>query len=77
MQYKNPAQIWTTLCIEDWLSRDNHEINGDEEIPGMCITINVIESCMHIPDCMTAGELRLATLDNKHLSICIVQLAIY
>ena len=28
------------LFITDWLSRHNHEMNRDEDIPGMCITIN-------------------------------------
>ena len=35
----------------------------------MCITINVKESCTDIPDCMTAEDVKLATVENKHLDI--------
>ena len=41
----------------------------DDEIPGMSIAINAIASGADIPDCMTTGEIRLATLDNEHLCI--------
>ena len=33
------------------------------------MTINAVESCMDIPDCMTAAEIRQATLGNEHLGI--------
>ena len=51
------------------LSRQNYETNIDEEIPGRCITINSIESCTDIPDCMTADKIRMITLDDEHLII--------
>ena len=35
----------------------------------MCITINAIESCIDVPDCMTAVEIKTATLDDEYLSI--------
>ena len=35
----------------------------------MCITINPTDSCTGIPDCMIAEGLRIATLDDEHLSI--------
>ena len=57
------------LFITDWLSRHNHETNRGEQIPGMCITIKAIESCMDImdiPDCMTADEIRIIMLDDKN-----------
>ena len=41
------------LFISDWLSTHNQETNRNEEIPGMCIAINAMESCMHISYCMT------------------------
>ena len=59
----------TQLFIADWLSRHSHETNRDEEIPGMYTTINAIESWMDIPDCVTAEEIRMATLDNEQLAI--------
>ena len=57
------------LFIADWLSRHHHETNRDKEISGMCITINAIESCTDIPGCITAEEIRVATLDDQHLGI--------
>ena len=35
----------------------------------MCITINAIESCTYIPDCMTAEDIKLAVLDDKHIGM--------
>ena len=35
----------------------------------MCITINAIESCTDIPDCMAAVVARTATPDDDHLGI--------
>ena len=35
----------------------------------MCIAINVIESCTDILDCMTVGDITLATLEDEHLGI--------
>ena len=52
----------------DWLSRYNYEMNRDKEIPGMCITINMIESYADIPNCMTKVEIGEASLEVKHLS---------
>ena len=57
------------LYITDWLSRHNHETNRDEEITGMGITINTIASCTHMPEWMTSEEIRIATLENKHIGI--------
>ena len=52
--------------IADWLSRHNHETNRDEEVLGMCITIN---SCMNILGCMEAEETMVAILDVEHLGL--------
>ena len=51
-QLMNTVQIQTTAVH----SRHNHVPNKDEEIQGMNITRNTIESYMDIPDCMTAEE---------------------
>ena len=37
-----------------------------KKFPGMCITINAIESSMDIPEYMTAEEIRIATLDDDY-----------
>ena len=37
----------------------------DEEIPGMCITINTIKPYTDIPYCMTAEEIRRATQPGR------------
>ena len=33
----------------------------------MYITGNAITSCMDVQDCMTAEEIRVATLDDEHI----------
>ena len=63
MLYKPGLQLF----MEGWLSRHKYKANRDDKIPVMSITINAIESCMDIPDCMKAEEIWLATLDDKHL----------
>ena len=35
------------LFMGDWLSKQNHETNSDDEILDKHITINAIESCTH------------------------------
>ena len=52
----------------DMLSKHNHEKIKDEEMPGMHIVINVVESCMtyQTPDCMRVEELRM-TLEDKYV----------
>ena len=39
------------------------------KILGMRITINSIEMCTDIPDCIPAEEIMLATLDDDHLGM--------
>ena len=43
--------------IADWLSRHNHKIGKDQEIPGMDISIKIIETCMIFLECMTTEEI--------------------
>ena len=63
--FKSRPQLFST----DWLSRHNLETNKDEKIPGMCIPINAIKSCMYKSDCMTAEEITMANIGNEHLCI--------
>ena len=51
------------------LSRNNHSINKDEEIPGMSININAVETCIDILECMTAEEIELVTLDEELIGV--------
>ena len=57
------------MFIADWLSRHNQTKIKDEEIPGMSITISIKEPCMDMQDCMTAEEIRSATVYDEHLSM--------
>ena len=57
------------LFVAYWLSRCNHETNRDKEISDTSITINAIESCTDIPDCMTTEDIRLASLEDEHLDM--------
>ena len=57
------------LFITVWLSRHNHEADRDEDVPGMYHTINAIESCRDIPECMKTGEIGIAALDGDHIGM--------
>ena len=57
----------TDLFMADWLSRQNCKENKDEEIPGMQLNIDAIQTATNIPDCMTIQELQQATSQNGHL----------
>ena len=52
-----------------WLFKHNHVRNRDEEILGMNVPINAIESCMGILECMTVEDIRSAPKVNEHFSI--------
>ena len=49
---------WPQLFNADQVSRHNHETNRQGYIPGMYITIRMMESCLDIPDCLRAEEIR-------------------
>ena len=73
-QYNNTTQTWA-ITIHYKLAIQTQP--RDKEIPGMCTTINAIESCTAIPDCMRAEEIRLAILDNElFVRVCTLHLAI-
>ena len=67
------------MFIADWVSMHNHETGKDEDIPGMCISIDAIETFMNIQECMRAGDIREAMLEDEHLSTLaeLMQLAIH
>ena len=56
------------LFICDLLSRHNQKGNSVEEIPCMCITINMMEPCMEVPDCLKTEEIRAAILEDEDLN---------
>ena len=54
--------------MADFLSRQNHKEDKDEEIAGMQVNISNIETSSNIPECMTIWELQHETdQDNSHL----------
>ena len=55
------------LFIVDWLSRHNHTENKDEEIPGMDIKVDAIQTATDIPECMSIPQLQQATAQDNHL----------
>ena len=60
------------LFIADWLSSQNHK----EEIAGMQVNINSVETATNIPECMLIYELQHETdLDNhlQQLKECIIK----
>ena len=50
-----------------WLSRYNHNENKDEEITGIHISINAIQSTTNILECMKIHYLQEATSQDHHL----------
>ena len=45
------------LFIADWLSRQNHKEDKDQEIAGMQVNVNTVETATNIPECMMMHEL--------------------
>ena len=45
--------VYISLYISDWLSRQNHKQNKDEEITGMQVSITTMQ-----PECMMLHELQ-------------------
>ena len=70
IQYRNTLPTWATTihCVIGYpdATMRQTEIN---KYPGMCIAINVIESCRDIPDGMTVEEITLTTLGDGHLGM--------
>ena len=64
------------LLILDWIVRHKHETNMEKEIPGMCITINTIDSCIDIPNSLTAEEVRITPIDD-HLLCTLSELILH
>ena len=55
------------LFIADWLSRQYHDENKDTQIPGMQVSINVIQTATNIPEHMTMHDLQQAVSQDQHL----------
>ena len=53
--------------MADWLFRQNHNENKDEEIKGMQISINAIQLTSYVPECMIFSELKEAASQDQHL----------
>ena len=64
------------LFIADWLTRQNHKENKDEEVQGMNININAIHMITDISKCMTAQEIQHGTAEVDHLqqlTTCVIR----
>ena len=55
------------LFIADWLCRQNHKENKDEEIAGIQVNIDTVETAINIPECMMIHELQHKTAIDIHL----------
>ena len=56
------------LYIDDWLSRHTHTEGKEEEIIGMNLDINAVQTCTHIPECMMVEEIGHAMQVDEHLN---------
>ena len=64
------------LFMADWLSRQKHKEDIDEEIEGMQVKVNSIETSINIPECTTICKLQQETEpDNQlqQLKECIIK----
>ena len=50
-----------------WISRQNHKEDKNEEIKGMQVNVNNIETSTKIPECMRICELQHETDQDNHL----------
>ena len=48
--------------------RHKHATDMDEEMQGKHLSINAIEACTDILECITSEEIREVTLEDEHLS---------
>ena len=55
------------LFIADWLSRHNHTENKDEEMHGMNVKVDTIQTTMNISECMSILQIQQVTLQGQHL----------
>ena len=55
------------LFIADWLSQHNHMENKDEEIHGMGIRVDAIQTSLNVPECMSIQQIQQATAQDEHL----------
>ena len=75
-KYQNNIRILYKLELQlimvDWLPRNNHNENWDEEILGMSLNINAKEACTDW-ECMMTEKIRCETLQHNHrctINVC-------
>ena len=51
----------------DWLSRHNYTESKDEEICGMAVKVDTIQTMTNIPECMSIPQFQQATTQDKDL----------
>ena len=57
------------IFVADWLSRPSHSENQNEEIMRRSLNIKAIETCTDILECMMAGEIKCATLEDDKIGV--------
>ena len=55
------------LYITEWLSRNNHTEDKDQEITGMNINANAISTAVYMPVCTLIEDIEAATCEDGHL----------
>ena len=66
-RFKIICKPGSDLFIADWVSRQSHKEDKDEEIAGIQVNINTIETATNIPECMMIYELQHETATDNHL----------
>ena len=55
------------LFIADWLSRYSHMENKDEEILGMDMRVDALQTSVNIPEYMSILQIQQVTTQDEHL----------
>ena len=55
------------IFIADWLLRHNHTEGKDKPIKGMEVQVDVIQTTMDMPECVSMAEIQQASSLNNHL----------
>ena len=64
------------LYSMDWLSQNNHTEIRDQEIAGMRVNVNAINTLVNIPMCISMEDIQAPTQEDVHLwelNLCIIQ----
>ena len=60
------VEVWPRHILTDWLSRNNHTEDKDQEIIGMNINVNAISTTVNMPVCTSTEDIQVTTCEGAH-----------